>query len=170
MRPYFLALLAEVCGKVGHVEEGLAMLAEALAAGDNSGERFYEAERYRLKGELLLMQVVGAHDRAPLTEAEVCFRQALDIACRQHAKLWELRAATSLGRLWQRQGKLAEAQQLVAESYDRFTEEFDTADLRAAKALLDELSAQLSQARGARRGNAIKRASRATQRSPLNRR
>ena len=102
---------------------------------DTTGERWYEPELYRLKGELLLAHAMG-HD----TEAETCFRQALDIARRQQAKSWELRAALSLSRLWQRQGKRDEARELLAEVYGWFTEGFDTADLQEAKALLEELA------------------------------
>ena len=99
-RPYYLALLAEACAKGGQAEEGLSILAEALATVHNTGERFYEAELYRLKGELLLAQ--SAHQTA---EAEACFHQALDIARLQQAKSLELRAVMSLARLWQRQSK-----------------------------------------------------------------
>jgi predicted ATPase len=134
-RPYFLALLAEAYGRGGQVEEGLCALAEALAAVEKTGERFYEAELHRLTGELLLARAV-----ANQVEAEACFRQALDIARRQSAKSLELRAAMSLSRLWQHQGERDEARQLLPEIYGWFTEGFDTADLQEAKALLDELS------------------------------
>ena len=136
-RPYYLALLAEGYGKGGQAEEGLRVLAEALAAVDSSGERCWEAELYRLKGELLL-----AHEdtRQTWLEAEACFHQALEVARHQQAKSWELRAAMSLARLWQRQGKRAEARELLAPVYGWFTEGFDTADLQEAKALLDELA------------------------------
>jgi predicted ATPase len=137
-QPYYLAFLAEAHGKVGQAGEGLTMLAEALAAVHKTGERFYEAELYRLKGELLLARSAGDY-----TEAEACFRQALDIARQQQAKSLELRAAMSLSRLWQRQGKHDEAHQLLSELYGWFTEGFDTADLQEAKALLEEL--QISQ-------------------------
>ena len=92
------------------------------------------AETYRLQGELLLARATGQD-----TEAEACFRQALDIARRQQAKSWELRAAMSLARLWQRQGKRDAARQVLTEVYGWFTEGFDTADLQEAKALLDQL-------------------------------
>jgi predicted ATPase len=94
-----LALLAEASAKLGQPEAGLALLAEALAVLNDTEERRWEAKLYRLKGELLLARSAG-HD----TEAETCFRQALDVARQQQAKSWELRAATSLSRLWQRQG------------------------------------------------------------------
>ena len=107
------------------------MLAEALAAVDKTD--FYEAALYGLKGELLLGQT------APdASQAEVCFQQALSIARHQQAKSWELRAAMSLARLWQGQGKHAEARELLAPIYDWFTEGFDTVDLREARALLAE--------------------------------
>ena len=133
-QPYFLGLLAEAYGDGGHPEEGLQALAEALAIIDSSGERLYAAELYRLKGELLLQQLT-AHQEG----AEACFRQALDIARRQQAKSLELRAAMSLARLWQRQGKRAAAYELLAPIYGWFTEGFDTADFQEAKALLAEL-------------------------------
>src|SRR5262249_20228856 len=139
-RPLMLALLAEAYGGLGQAEEGLALLAEALAVVNNSRERHWEAELYRLRGELLLVpegkrrRVKGK--RQPWGEAETCFHQALQIARRQQAKSLELRAAMSLARLWQRQGKQAEAHQFLAEVYGWFTEGFDTADLQDARALL----------------------------------
>jgi predicted ATPase len=102
---------------------------------DHTGERYWEAEIYRLKGELLLQQ---AAPDAP--QAEACFQQALAIARRQQAKSWELRTAMSLARLWQQQGKRAAARQPLAEIYGWFTEGFDTPDLQEAKALLDALA------------------------------
>jgi predicted ATPase len=136
-RPYSLGLLAEAYGKAGQAEEGLPLLAEALAAANNTGERYYEAELYRLKGAMLLTQA----DKEPRwLEAEESFRQALAVARHQQAKSLELRATMSLSRLWQRLGKRAEARQLLAEIYGWFTEGFDTADLQEAKALLAELS------------------------------
>jgi predicted ATPase len=140
-RPHFLALLAEACGKAGQAEEGLATLAEALTVVDNSGERFYEAELYRLKGELTLQQssVPGLESRVQ-KEAAACFHKAIEIARRQQAKSLELRAVMSLSRLWQRQGKHAEAHKLLSEIYGWFTEGFDTKDLQEAKTLLQELT------------------------------
>jgi predicted ATPase len=135
LRPYFLALLTEASAKVGQHKEGLALLAEALAVANDTGERRWEAELYRLQGELLLAHAVE-HD----TEAETCFRQALDIARRQQAKSLELRVAMSLSRLWQRQGKREAACALLAPIYGWFTEGFDTADLQEAQALLDALA------------------------------
>ncbi len=131
---YFLALLAEAHGTLGEPEAGLAALAEALTLADTTGERWYESEIYRLKGELLLQQ---ASDHQ--AEAETCFHHALAIARNQQAKSFELRTATSLARLWQQQGKRDEAWQVLAEVYNWFTEGFDTADLKDAKALLHEL-------------------------------
>jgi predicted ATPase len=133
-RQLFLPLLAGAYGGIGQSEEGLNVLAEALAAVEKTGGRFYEAELYRLRGELLLARSAEHH-----TEAETCFRQGLNIARRQQAKSWELRAAMSLSRLWQQQGKRAEARELLAPIYGWFTEGFDTADLQEAKALLEEL-------------------------------
>ena len=133
VQPYFLTLLAEAYGKGERAEDGLAVLAEALEAVHHTGECWWEAELYRLKGELL--QAAGSGN-----EAEACFHQAFDVARRQQAKSLELRAAISLSRLWQPQGKPDAARHLLAESYGWFTEGFDTADLREAKALLEELS------------------------------
>jgi predicted ATPase len=132
--PYLLALLAEACGQAAHADEGLRLLAEALAVADTHAERWYEAELYRLKGELLLAQSTHQH-----TDAEACFQQALNIASAQHAKAWELRAAVSLSRLWQQQGKRGDAHTLLAPIYNWFTEGFDMADLQEAKALLEAL-------------------------------
>ncbi len=106
---------------------------------NKTGEREYEAELYRLKGELLLQLRVKS-EKLGVKEVEECFHQAIDIARRQSAKSLELRAATSLARLWQKQGKQKEARELLAPVYSWFTEGFDTADLKEAKALLDELS------------------------------
>jgi predicted ATPase/class 3 adenylate cyclase len=131
---WFHALLAEACGRAGQVEKGLRALEEALEALQITEDRFYEAEVYRLRGELLLQQ--SAEQQG---EAEESFHQALTVARRQQAKSWELRAAMSLSRLWQQQGKHAEARQLLAEVYGWFTEGFDTADLQEARALLHEL-------------------------------
>jgi len=133
-RPYCLSLLAEAHGTLGEPEAGLTVLTEALALVDTTGERYYEAELYRLKGALLLQQ---SSDNS--TEAESCFHHALAIARNQQAKSLELRAATSLARLWQQQGKRQEAHDLLAPIYHWFTEGFDTLDLKEAKALLDAL-------------------------------
>jgi len=130
---WWLGLRAEAYGKLGQREEGLTVLAEALRAVDDTGEHFYEAELQRLRGEFLL-QLSSDNQR----EAETCFRQAMPIAQNQQAKAWELRTATSLARLWQQQGKIPEARDLLAPVYTWFTEGFDTADVQDAKALLDE--------------------------------
>jgi predicted ATPase len=133
--PYYLALLAEACGRTGQASEGLSLLAEALAQAHKTGESWTAAELHRLKGELLLSVSADNH-----TEAEGWFHQALAIARRQQAKALELRAAMSLSRLWQQQGKRAEARELLASIYGWFTEGFDTADLQEAKALLEALT------------------------------
>jgi predicted ATPase len=147
--PYHLALLGEVYGKAGQTDNGLTMLAEALEIVNRTGGRFYEAELYRLKGELSLQsrQVKNksktsqdkSRTRSLESEAEACFHKAIEIARQQQAKSLELRAVTSLSRLWQQQGKKDEAWQMLAEIYNWFTEGFDTKDLQEAKALLAEL-------------------------------
>jgi predicted ATPase len=134
-RSYFLALLAEAHGTLGEPEAGLAVLAEALVHVEHTGERYYEAEIHRLKGELLLQQ--SSDNQA---EAESSFHHALEIARSQQAKSLELRAVMSLSRLWHQQGKREEAHDLLAPIYHWFTEGFDTADLKDARALLDELA------------------------------
>src|SRR5262249_32013380 len=140
VRTYLLALLVEAYGKAGQAEQGLSALAEALALVDNCSERFYEAELYRLKGELTLQQSsVPGLEASAQQEAEACFLKAIEVACQQQAKSLELRAVMSLARLWQSQGKQAEAHQLLSEIYNWFTEGFDTKDLQEAKALLEEL-------------------------------
>jgi predicted ATPase len=131
-RPYWLGLLADTCARRAYAEEGLAVLAEALICVDQTGERYAEAELHRLTGELRLKQSLP-----DASQAEACFQQALDIAHRQQAKSLELRAATSLARLWQQQGKCQEGYDLLAPVYGWFTEGFDTTDLQDAKALLD---------------------------------
>jgi len=133
-RPYCLVLLAEAYGMLGQPEAGLTVLTEALALVDTTGGRSCEPELYRLKGELLFQQPSGHQ-----AEVESCFAQAMALAQHQSAKSWELRAATSLARLWQQQGKPAEAHALLAPVYGWFTEGFDTADLQEAKALLEQL-------------------------------
>ena len=138
---YILALQAEACGKVDQIEEGLATIAEAFALVETNAERLYEAELYRLKGELLLNdERRKLNDERQIQEAEECFQQAIDTARHQSAKSLELRAVMSLCRLRQQHGDTDKARQLLAEIYDWFTEGFDTADLRDAKTLLEELS------------------------------
>ena len=162
-RPYYLALLAEAYGRLGQVEEGLAVLAEALAVVHKIGQHGIEGLLYWLKGALTLQQfqVSGSKFQVPSTktrnqkretrnhsptpnpqaeaEAEACFHKAIEIARQQQAKSWELRAVMSLSRLWQQQGKKKEAHRMLVEIYGWFTEGFDTKDLQEAKALLAEL-------------------------------
>jgi predicted ATPase len=133
-RPYNLALLAEAYGQVGQPEAGLTCLAEAVTRVAATEERWWEAEVSRLQGELLLRL-----PRPDLPQAAACFHQALDVARRQQARALELRAALSLSRLWQQQGKRVEARALLTPLYGWFTEGFDTADLQDAKAVLEEL-------------------------------
>jgi class 3 adenylate cyclase/predicted ATPase len=133
--PYFCTLLADVAAHLGHTEEGLQALAEAHTLMEQHDERWWEAEIHRLRGVVLLRQ-----PGTPQAEAEAWLQQALDVARRQEAKGLELRAAMSLARLWQQQGKLAEAHDLLAPIYGWFTEGFDTADLQEAKALLEALA------------------------------
>jgi predicted ATPase len=138
-----LVRLAEAYGKAGCTAEGLRVLEEALQAVHYNAERHYEAELYRLKGELLLqsvMQELESEGSQPyLEEVETCLRQAFDIARRQQAKALELRAAMSLARLWQMQGQRVEAGRIVTEIYGWFSEGFDTPDLQEARALLEAL-------------------------------
>ena len=136
---FYLTFLVNAYERAGRPDEGLRTLAEALDSVERRGERSWEAELYRLKGELLL-QTHGQSLEMRGKEAEGCFQKALEVARRQQAKSWELRTATSLARLWQRQGKQTEARELLAPVHDWFTEGFDTADPMDAKALLDELS------------------------------
>ena len=132
----FLSLLASANLTLGAADDGLVVVADALRLADVNGSRLWNAELHRLEGELLL-----ARDPAAGPEAERAFRQAIELAHQHHSKAWELRATTSLSRLWQRQGKRQEASQQLAEIYRWFTEGFDTVDLKEAKALLDELAA-----------------------------
>jgi predicted ATPase len=132
--PMFYALLVEAYGAAGQTEEGLDVVAEALALVEKTDFRFYEAELRRLQGELLLKQ--AAPDSR---QAEICLHRALDLTRSQQAKSLELRAAMSLSRLWHQHGKKEEACRLLKEIYGWFTEGFDTLDLQEAKALLEEL-------------------------------
>jgi predicted ATPase len=133
--PYLCTLLADVAAHLGHIEDGLQALAEAHTLVAQHEERWWAAEVCRLRGVLLLRQ-----PGMPQEEAETWLQRALDVARRQEAKSLELRAATSLARLWQRQGKRQEAHDLLAPVYHWFTEGFDTADLKDARALLDALA------------------------------
>jgi predicted ATPase/class 3 adenylate cyclase len=146
-RTYHLTLLAEAYYIQGELAAGLRVLAEALALVEKTEEHFWEAEIYRLKGELLL-KTEGAGLSHGFTERmegaespEGCFLKAIEIARRQEGKSFELRATVSLARLWQQQGKKDQARHLLAEIYGWFTEGFDTIDLQQAQALLQELSA-----------------------------
>ncbi|HET7288191.1 MAG TPA: hypothetical protein VFI71_12000, partial [Pyrinomonadaceae bacterium] len=131
VRPHFLALLAEALSKLNENDEALVLLNEAMDLVHGKGERYYEAELYRMKGELLLKQ--SPENQA---NAEDCFRRSLQIAESQKAKTWQLRTALSLARLYRTQGKLVEARNLLAPIYDSFTEGFETDDLRDAGVLL----------------------------------
>jgi predicted ATPase len=164
MRQTFqLALLAESLKAGGRNDEGLAVAAEALAIVEATGERFYEAELHRLRGELLLRQeaaegrpspaeptAASPHDPDPsgLAEAEACFRRALDVARRQGAKSLELRAALSLARLLGDRGRPAEGRRLLAATFGWFTEGWDTPDLQDARALLEELGSAVTPTQG----------------------
>ncbi len=132
---WWLAFLAEAYERARQPQPGLDAVAEALAMASTTGERLFEPELHRLRGGLLMLQGKGAAE----DEAEACFRCALEVARRQQARLFELRAALSLARLWQKRGRGAEAHELLTPVYDWFTEGFETADLKDAKALLDEL-------------------------------
>ncbi|HEY3394222.1 MAG TPA: protein kinase [Lacipirellulaceae bacterium] len=136
-RTYFLGLLAEVLGREQRIEESLSVLVEALALVQDTGEAFHEAELHRQRGEFRLRQEAS---EVACREAEACFRQALKIARAQQAKSLELRAAMSLTRLYQKQGRPADARHILAECYDWFTEGFDTPDLLEAKALVEQIT------------------------------
>ena len=133
--PMLCTVLADVCDHLGHTTEGLQALAEAHTLVEQHEERWWEAEVCRLRGVLLLHQPGTLQ-----AEAEAWLQRALDVAHRQEAKSLELRAAMSLARLWQQQGKWAAAHDLLAPIYGWFTEGFDTADLQEAKALLEALA------------------------------
>jgi class 3 adenylate cyclase/predicted ATPase len=135
MQPYRLCTLVEACGEVGLFGRGLEVLIEALTLADESGDRFYEPETFRLNGEILLKQ-----NSSNTPKAQLCFERAIEIARKQSAKSWELRATMSLARLLASQGRHDEARTILADIYNWFTEGFDTADLIDAKALLDQLA------------------------------
>jgi predicted ATPase len=152
---HYLTILADVLGFTGNPDEGLSVISEALEVAGRTGDRHCEAETLRVKGELQMIRSAGVYsgmvteagDWIPVTapttvciEAEDSFRQAIEIAHRQGAKSWELRAAICLSRLLLQLGKREEARDSLAPVYNSFTEGFDTADLREAKGLLDELS------------------------------
>jgi predicted ATPase len=136
LRPYLLSLLAEACKETGRLYDGLSALTEALVAGNEHEIRHHEPETYRLKGELLLRQ-----DDLNASEAQKCFERAIEIARKQSAKSFELRATVSLARLLAKQSDRDKARAMLAQIFGWFTEGFDTADLKDAKALLDQLNA-----------------------------
>jgi len=132
-RPYMLAVLANAKADLGNPGEGLELLEDALASTEESGERWWQAELHRLRGRLLVAR--GQHD-----EGEACFRRAIEVSRGQRARMLELRAATSLARLWSDRGRNAEARELLAPIYGWFTEGFGTPDLEEGKVLLDALT------------------------------
>jgi DNA-binding winged helix-turn-helix (wHTH) protein/predicted ATPase len=138
---FFLSFLAETHLRQGQAAEGLAVVAEALRLTDSNFDRFWEAELHRLRGDLLLAQTEPRHSASgtAVADAEACFQQALAVAQQQGAKALELRAALSLSRLCQAQAQHAAARALLARIYGSFTEGFDTADLQAARAMLEGL-------------------------------
>jgi predicted ATPase len=140
-RPGFLAVVAEVCEEIGRPREGLSAVAEALAAAEHTGQRYWDAELHRLRGTLTLRAQARSAAPGPAVarDAESHFLRAIEIARRQHARSLELRAATSLSRLWASRRKPQAAHALLADVYAWFTEGLDTADLREARALLEEL-------------------------------
>ena len=132
--PYYLGLMAALSGESGE-EDATSLFADALYRIERTGERWFEAELHRLKGEVCLGGAEPSFD-----QAEVEFQRALAIAREQEAKFWELRAATSLARLWSDQRRNEDARNLLAPVYNWFTEGFGTPGLKEAKALLDELT------------------------------
>jgi DNA-binding winged helix-turn-helix (wHTH) protein/predicted ATPase len=132
--PYYLGLLAQVCGRAGRTDDGLAAVDEGMAASRAHNERWWDAELHRVRGELLLASGADAD------EAETAYTRAMEISRTQQARSLELRAATSLARLWRTQRRANDARSLLQSLYSWFTEGFDTMDLREAKALFDELS------------------------------
>ena len=130
---FALTLLAEACNRLGRTTEGLSYLTEAEQIIETTNDAFYEAELHRVRGDLL-------NANGDVAGAELSYQQAIAVAKRQSAKMFELRASTTLARLWRDQGKRQEARELLAPVYGWFTEGFDTLDLKEAKALLDELA------------------------------
>jgi predicted ATPase len=133
--PHALGYFIDSLARTNHADEGMTVLENAFVSSSHSGMTYWDAELHRLKGVLLLALSDGND-----AEAEACFKQAIEIARGQSAKSFELRAAMELARLWQGQGKRSEARDLLAPVHDWFTEGFDTADLKDAKALLDDLT------------------------------
>jgi predicted ATPase len=130
---YYATLVAQACLKGGQTEQAYSVLTKELKRVRDTGVRYYEAELHRIKGEVLLRRSASSQK-----EAETCFHTAIDLSHDQGAKSLELRAIMSLSGLWQKQGKKAEARQMLQEIYGWFTEGFDTADLKEAKELLKE--------------------------------
>lgn len=135
-RPASLAHVAEVCEQIGRPDDARAALADALADAERTGQHYWDAELFRLKGAFM---------RQPDSDAEACLVEAIEIAQRQRAKLFELRAVTDLSRRWAEQGKIDRARALLSETYDWFTEGFDTPDLTVARSLLEEIGTRLTQ-------------------------
>jgi predicted ATPase len=131
----FLSELADGLGRTGQIAQGLSVIEKAIERSEATEERWSTAELLRVKGELVLLEDA----RNAAAAAERHFQQALDWARRQGALSWELRTATSIARLWRKQGRTTDARTLMVPVYGRFTEGFDSADLRAAKALIDDL-------------------------------
>jgi predicted ATPase len=140
-QPFFLALKGQACRKLGRIEGGRLAIEEALTVVEHSDEQFCTAELWRLQGEFILRADVYRFTREATQRAESCFQHALTIARQQHAKMLELRAAISLARLWQSQGKPVEAHRLLVAVYDWFTEGFETEPLRRARALIEQVAA-----------------------------
>jgi len=138
-RPWYFCYLAEACATAGRFEEASAAVAEAIAIAERTGERHNEAELHRLKGELIL-RGSGEVSPAVQAQAEECVRRSIEIARQQEARSFELKAVTSLSRLWKQQGKTAEARQMLVEIYGWFSEGFETQDLIDAKELIEQLS------------------------------
>jgi predicted ATPase len=139
-QPYFLALLAEALGKIGQVEKGLALLENMSKLINRTGERFYEAELYRLKGELLRKSGIQNTRSTNQREAEECFNRAIVLSRSQAAKSMELRSALSLSRQWLSHGKKNEAKRLLSETLQWFVERGETIELKPAEELLEEAS------------------------------
>jgi Tfp pilus assembly protein FimV len=153
-RPNFLAMLAKVLGIYGRVDEGLATVREALIVAERTGECAKSSMIYNVKGELLLKKLEAKSNpfsttpvdeseeeiEALVKEAEESFLSAIRVAREQKSRSWELRATTSLARMWQRRGRDEQAREMLSQIYNWFTEGFDTADLKDARALLEELS------------------------------
>jgi predicted ATPase len=127
--------LARAYGELGQFDQAWSHIGEAITAVETTKEKWYEADVHRIAGEIALMS-----PKPDAEKAEACFDHALAVARQQQAKSWELRAATSMARLWRDQGKPQQARELLDPVYGWFTEGFDTLDLKQAKALLDELA------------------------------